>query len=417
MPLTLSRSVIERALEKGPAASADDYYPIGGQDAFWRMAAESADYEEIVREIRDEGARFMKEPIPELGYELFTLFEKRGTRLEYESVYFERRRRLNTFVLLTLLEPENEDYRSRLHEIVWAICDEYTWCLPAHVRNTEVLGAIDLFASETGFTLSEIALLLGERLPDMLRVRIGEEVERRLFTPYLEGGPFGWETAKHNWSAVCAGSIGSAALLQMKKPDRLAAVIGKALTSLDCYLRGFGDDGTCLEGIGYWNYGFGYFTYFADLLKRRTSGEIDPFKPDKIRSIALFQQKCYLDGDWTVNFSDSLPQAPVQLGLTHYLAGLFPEMDLPPSAIRGTYTEDHCSRWAPAFRNIVWFDPAKRETAWRPADYYLPDAEWLVSRHESELGRFGFAAKGGHNDEPHNHNDVGQFILHAGGRP
>ena len=28
---------------------------------------------------------------------------------------------------------------------------------------------------------------------------------------------------------------------------------------------------------------------------------------------------------------------------------------------------------------------------------------------------YGFAAKGGHNGEPHNHNDIGHFILHANG--
>ena len=29
---------------------------------------------------------------------------------------------------------------------------------------------------------------------------------------------------------------------------------------------------------------------------------------------------------------------------------------------------------------------------------------------------FGFAAKGGSNDEPHNHNDLGQFLLYGGGQ-
>ncbi|GJM76376.1 hypothetical protein HMSSN036_85920 [Paenibacillus macerans] len=47
-------------------------------------------------------------------------------------------------------------------------------------------------------------------------------------------------------------------------------------------------------------------------------------------------------------------------------------------------------------------------------ELFLPDAQWLVSRHRSAAGSFGFAAKGGHNGEPHNHNDLGHFILIAG---
>lgn len=416
-PVWISRKDVEWEMERLVPVSRDFYYRGGvSHEQFWREAAISSDYEQMIREIRQEGARIQGLPLPELTYGLFMIFEKRGSRLEYESVYFERRRRLNTLLLLALLEPNNEELEEELHDTIWTVCGEYTWCLPAHVRSTETRGTIDLFAAETGFTLAEIRLLLGDRLPDTLRARIEEEVEERIFRPYLTGGPFGWETATHNWSAVCAGSIGAAALLMLEPSERLTAMITKALDSLSCYLEGFGEDGACLEGASYWNYGFGYFVYFADLLKRRTSGGINLFELDKVRRVALFQQKCYLHGDTPVNFSDASARIPVQLGLTHYLSRLYPELELPPAAIRAFYTDDHCSRFAPALRNIVWYDPKRQVDGWRDADYRLPDAQWIVSRQSTEWGRFGFAAKGGHNDEPHNHNDIGSFILFAGGQ-
>lgn len=393
----------------------DFYYKGCGQEDFWQRVGAAEEYKAFVAEIRREGKRLADLPMSELTFGLFTIFEKQGSRLEYESVYFERRRRLNTYALLSLLEPDNETFAMELHETIWSICNEYTWCLPAHVRSTRVRGAIDLFAAETGFTLSELLLLLGERLPVLLRVRIREEVQARLFEPYLKGGPFEWETATHNWAAVCAGSVGAAALLLLEPSERLTTVIAKALGSMSSYLDGFGKDGACLEGVGYWNYGFGYFVYFADLLKRRTEGRINLFEHPKVRQVALFQQKCYLYADSTVNFSDALGRVPIQVGLTHYLSRLYPEMELPPASIRASYTDDHCSRWAPAFRNIVWFDPEKRDSSWRDADYFLPDAEWIISRYSTEHGSFGFAAKGGNNDEPHNHNDMGSFILYADG--
>ncbi|WP_260411331.1 heparinase II/III-family protein [Cohnella xylanilytica] len=412
-----SKEAVLSALEKAAPADLRLYYPDGKQEEFWKRAKASPDYEEALREIRGEGERLLGSPTPELTYHLFVIYVERGTRREYESVYFERRRRLNTFAILSLLEPEREEWLGALRDTIWALCDEYTWCLPAHAWGTsfEIRRTIDLFSAETGFTLSEIDLLLGDRLPPLLRERIAEEVEARLFRPYLEAGPHHWEAVQTNWSAVCAGSIGAAALIALRDPDRLAAIVSKALGSMDCFLDGYGDDGGCLEGLGYWNYGFGYYVYFADLLRKRTNGAIDLFASDKVRRIAAFQQKSYLDGDLVANFSDSRPRIKVQLGLSHYLGSVYEEVELPPAELRAPYAEDHCSRWAHAFRNLIWFDPAKGGSEWAAADDYLPDAQWLVSRHRSGAGRFGFAAKGGHNAEPHNHNDVGHFIVTADG--
>jgi hypothetical protein len=42
----------------------------------------------------------------------------------------------------------------------------------------------------------------------------------------------------------------------------------------------------------------------------------------------------------------------------------------------------------------------------------LPEAQWLIA----SAGEISFAAKGGHNGEPHNHNDVGSFIYYQKGK-
>ncbi|WP_373231204.1 hypothetical protein [Cohnella sp.] len=407
----MNREQVGKLMGKLSAADLTLYYPGGQQNEFWSAVLDSPSYEQDVRAVKAEGARLLGTQTPELTYELFSEFEREGKRLGYEHVYFARRRRLNTFALLSLFEPENLSYLEELCEIIWAICDEYTWCLPAHLKDCEADKTIDLFSSETGFTLSEISLLLGERFPPLLRNRIAAEVSDRLFVPYLEHGPHHWETAKHNWSAVCAGSIGAAALLQKGPLARLEEIVTKVLGSMNCYLEGFGEDGVCQEGVGYWNYGFGYYVYFSDLLKRRTQGRLNLFASFKVHQIALFQQKVYLYGNAVANFSDSVPFVGIQIGLTHYLANIYPDMEVPSLEHRTEYTDDHCSRWAPALRNFIWLDSSKQTSDWASAAYYMVDAQWLVSRHETNNGRFGFAVKAGHNGEPHNHNDVGHFIL------
>ena len=69
---------------------------------------------------------------------------------------------------------------------------------------------VDLFAAETAFALSEVYALLGERLAPLVRERVYREIKRRIIAPYMEQN-LSWP--KNNWSAVCAGSVGSAMLL------------------------------------------------------------------------------------------------------------------------------------------------------------------------------------------------------------
>lgn len=382
---------------------------------------QSKAHRSLLEEMKQEAERMLPEADPELTYALFRLYGETGERITYERVYFERRKRLNAFAVMTLLEPEHNRYRTALHNTLWSICNEYTWCLPAHVNNQSDRPDIDLFSAETGFTLSEVLILLGDQLPVLLQKRMRDEVERRLFRPFLEQGPYGWEQADHNWAAVCAGSIGAAALHLIDDSVRLSELLERVLKALDHYLGGFGDDGACAEGYMYWQYGFGYYVYFAQLLKAATDGELSLFDSVKVKEIALFQQKCFTGGNSVVNFSDSLPQSGIFMGLSSYLHEEYKEVVIPDASLRAAYTADHCGRWAPAIRNLLWMkSPVSASDEGRPIwpaeSHYLPDVQWLLSRYLSdEGGIYGFAAKGGHNDEPHNHNDVGHFIVHADG--
>ncbi|QYR22889.1 heparinase II/III-family protein [Paenibacillus sp. sptzw28] len=400
---------------------------------------------ELMEEIRRYAQRHIGEPIPQTTYSLFRKFGDTGSRLEFERVYFERRRRLNAFAIMAMAEQQRGDYLNGFIDLLWAICDEHTWCLPAHVGDrTESTGlgaaesatghewlvermrdtTIDLFAAETAFALAEITAMTAGQLPEAVTRRVRSEIYRRVLWPYVNGGPFGWETATHNWAAVCAGSVGAAAIYLIQDERELSVILAKALGSTECYLSGFEDDGACKEGLGYWNYGFGFFVYFADLLKRRTRGAVDLFRSDKVHSIALFQQKCFLSGSAVANFSDSIAHIRIHMGITHYLNGIYTDVEIPDRSLRSRFEDDHCGRWAPAVRSLLWLrepgesgqaeespERGSSGTLWADSANYLPDAQWLVSRYRG----YGFAVKGGDNDEPHNHNDIGHFMLHADG--
>lgn len=365
-------------------------------------------------------AELREEPLPKLTEELFGEFERNGNRLRYETAYFGRRKQLTVFALAALLHRRPEEEK-RLQEILWAVCGEECWALPAHVNRsrTDWRQTVDLFAAETAQTLAEIVAQLGEALPEELRQRISEEMERRVFTPFFTSAkPYAdWEGCHHNWNAVCMGSIGLACLYQMQEtPERLTACLKRIMESLPHYLEGFSEDGVCMEGIGYYTYGMSYYTAFAEQLERFTEGRVSLLSDPRLRRIALFQQGMFLGTEGlTVSFSDGETKAGFRLGLTLFLAQHFNGVIVPELSHAADFRTDPCFRFLPLYRDILWTRqagdeavisaPGRRHTVWEKA-------QWSIC--ESEQG-CGMAAKGGCNAEPHNHNDVGSFLYEIHG--
>ena len=176
---------------------------------FWREVREKDCYATYRAELLALWEKHCENgPITALRYQDFKRFWEDGNRGVYESTYFTRRLALDASALLSLIYPEEERYFIRLMDQIYAICDEYTWCLPAHQRVLEVNNntKIDLFASETGFALAEIYTMLEDRLEPLIKNRILAEIDRRIFTPYRATEPYDWwETGTNNWTAVLHG--------------------------------------------------------------------------------------------------------------------------------------------------------------------------------------------------------------------
>lgn len=380
------------------------------------------DIERICNDVREA-------PWPELPLSLFRQFANTGERKPYEDVYFERRGRLVAIVLAAVADPEPRKMKE-VESGLLDICSEYTWALPAHVNEEDTVTPpwqqVDLFASETAQMLVEILLLLGEKLADHVVVQVHKEVERRVLEPvFWQPHHYDWETAEHNWSAVCASGCGIAALLLAKDDFSKAVAIERMLGALDCFLAGYREDGGCPEGVGYWVYGFGYFIYFADMLREFTEGAVDILNSEKVRQIAAFAERVHLSDGIFANYSDSSETERLPSGLISHVNYLLGRPSTLPFRVPGLL-EDPCRRWAHVLRNLVWTNPLVYGCGEAEIDY-LPQLGWLMCRslsssHHGSGGQqdhsdavLAFSAKGGHNNEPHNHNDLGHFILHGGG--
>lgn len=382
---------------------------------FWKEVREKDCYKRIREELlalwEEYGA---DNPIPVLRYSEFKQFWVTGNRGIYETPYFRKRQGMNCSALLSLIYPEEEKYLNRLMDHIYTICDEYTWCVPAHQGQLDKNDncRIDLFASETGFALSEIYTMLGERLEPLIRHRIETEVQRRIIDPFTAVENYGWwEVGKSNWTAVCMGSVACSVMLM--RPELYESIRPRVQAAMENYLSGFKADGICEEGCGYWHYGYGFFVVYADMLRTFTDGAADYFKRDHVRTIAGFIQKMFLSGNASVGFADGGRSVRYHLGLVHYLKNEYPDY-VSVYDPKYSYNYDGCARFCLHLRSLLWLDeeiynhPADNENR----DYYAPETQWFVRR----TSAYGFAAKGGHNAEMHNHNDVGSFVFAKNGR-
>lgn len=365
-------------------------------------------YAPYLEELGNAYALWKDEPIPDLEYKDFISYFQTGSRAEYEEKYFSRRKHLAQAVLLFILY-EKEEYLEKICELVWAVCSEITWAVPAHLAKEKICdyrGYIDLFAAETAHALAETAVLLKNKLPAPIYDLIVTQVTERTFDSY-ESRPHFWEGLVSNWPGVCAGSIGAAYLLLT--PERFEKVRDRIFSNLQQFIKSYGDDGSNTEGISYWQYGFWCYLNFADLLYRHSEHKADLLHGGKIQKMAEFLPKISLRKNITVSFSDGGREYGFNhIGLYNYLIRSYENIQIPaekPSEL--LIAKNEKLPWL--LRDFFWSDPHQYDTIgkFKESTEYLPDAQWFIVKRKT----YSFAAKAGHNNEGHNHNDVGSFIF------
>ena len=178
-------------------------------------------------------------------------YYKDGDRGAMETPYFYRRRSLSALSVLALLEPENEKYIERINDLAFAICDEYSWGLPAHTPTEGDIASdpyvVDLFNGETAAMLAALTYVLGDRLHPVVKARAEAEVRRRVIEPFKAKFQPG-EMGGNNWSTVVGGS--AAICFYLLDRESFRTVLPRFKDSMDDFIASYTDDGTCTEGFG-----------------------------------------------------------------------------------------------------------------------------------------------------------------------
>ncbi len=353
--------------------------------------------------------------IPQTTYTDYRRFVRDGDRTNYERPYFLKRAKLAGAALRLFFQSQGTSPGTvRLKEVVqdylWSICEETNWVLPAHEN-----GIIDLFSAETGFMLAETLALLGDALDAEVRSRVHSEVERRIFDPYLRFHRLHWwYQAGMNWNGVCNSSIAAAFLLLEPEPARMARAVEIALAGLRSYLEaGFEEDGSSTEGVSYWHYGLINFVALSEMLRARTGGALDLLSTERLRQICGYPAKLLLSPSRFATFSDCDDTLGFEHGIVARLAERTREMSL-LSLLTPHVPDGQPWRLTMMLRGLLWWNGSYSGSV-PVTDAYLPrgGTARLVSR-TSDDAQVILAIKAGHNDENHNHNDIGSFILHVG---
>lgn len=411
--------------------------PFGSYHPFPRVTEREA-WDSVPEDLRtgilEQGQCMLDAGWPPLPATLFLRYTREGNRDRYEQPYFKRRSQLATLTLAECLHGEGR-FLDEIVNGVWTLCEESSWVLPAHCRTalpSPEYTDLDIFSAETGALVAWCYYLLEERLNSVTPVittRLRYELRRRILDPFLEHTDYWWmgienPNALNNWSPWCASNCLSVALLQESDVQKRTQAVAKSMLIIDRFLSAYHPDGGCDEGPGYWGKAGASLFDYLELLYSASNGAIDLYSEPLIREIGRYIQRVHISGAQFINFADASALVTIPASLVYRYGRRIDDPSLAAfgaAAFRVDPRSDD-STWSPLFRTLPTLFLAKelRQHTCAPMplrDVWLDGIQVMAAREAESEDGFYLAAKGGHNAESHNHNDVGQFVLYSDGHP
>jgi hypothetical protein len=193
---------------------------------------------------------------------------------------------------------------------------------------------------------------------------------------------------------------------------------------LDVFLNSYRDDGGCDEGPGYWSRAGASLFDCLELLRTASGGALDGFGFPLVREMGLYICRAHIYNEWYTNFADASAKVYPDGDLVYrYGQRVGDETMMAHGAFAAFYPNtaaipsDSLGRQLPALFHLAELRQVPRKQALL-RDSWLPGIGVMAARIEEGSPRgLYLAAEGGNNGKSHNHNDVGNFVVYADGRP
>lgn len=404
-------------------------FPTAQERGFWeRVPAE-------VRNTLTAGAEELRgTPWPQVLCSQTLAFERTGDRSAMEEPHFEKRKRLAKLVAAECFEHEGR-YLDDIMDGLALIAGEPFWGVSAHypvgqatdLPDGERQNYIDLFAAETAALIARTVHLLRDELTSEcseLLYYLDGESERRIRSVFLCHDEFWWmgndrkkRGKLNNWSPWITSQLMTVFLLTEKDEGRKHAGIRRCMEIQDRYMNDVPFDGGIDEGPTYWGVAGGKMLESVNLLYAASRGKIDLTRDVQLGNITDFVRKAYVGGGFCVNFNDASPLAGADANMLYALAKTNGSEKLLAFSYEMAKLGCVCS----GGRNLsIFFNGLKNASEllngtpagpWASLDSYLPGIQMVTAREKENGSGLFLAAKGNHNAESHNHNDVGTFVL------
>ncbi|HVX65330.1 MAG TPA: heparinase II/III family protein [Bryobacteraceae bacterium] len=405
-------------------------FPTAGDRARWDNLPQ-----DTRRALIEAGERNLHAEWPQLPATEFLEYARTGNRSHFESLQFARRQKLRDLALAECVEGKGR-FLDDIVNGLWATCEETFWGVPAHLgaqkAGTGLPDAaeptVDLFASETAALLAWTGYLMGpafDTVSPLVRPRLNAEIERRVLEPNRTRDDFWWmgltpaTRQVNNWNPWINSNWLTCSLL-LEDDSRRSQTVHKILRSLDRFLDGYHDDGGCDEGPSYWSRAGGSLFDCLELLSSASAGRLDYFRVPLVGEIGRYIYRAHIHNDYFVNFADASAKPGIPGDLVFRYGRRIGDEKLQGlgafAAEPGHRSGDSMGRQLAALFDTELpgaqrFQPLVR-------DVWLPGLQVMAARaREGSAEGLYLAAKGGHNAESHNHNDVGNFVVYAGGEP
>ena len=362
--------------------------------------------------------------------QMYLEFYRSGSRNVMENPQNANVTALADLLMAELAEGEGR-FLPAIIDGVFFFCEQTSWVLSAHLLGQRVPDEthpiIDLKAGNIGSLLAWTWWLLHDemdKVTPLVASRLYSELERRILIPFMEND-YWWAgigasptATVNNWNPWCNINVLQCYLLLVTDRERLGQAVWRTMYSVDEYIDRLAGDGCCDEGSSYWGQGPARFIDYLELLSRATGGKLDLFDRPLVRDAAEYIVYSYVGGGWMVNFADASPRA-LPSGLLAYRCGLLTGSEPMQSFAAWLYNGGvpRTEEMLRLFRDLALRADLTAKSAGEPvpAPYkYYPETEVCYL---SDASGFFVAAKGGHNNESHNHNDIGQVSVWYHGTP
>ena len=408
-------------------------YPVCSDRDFWETI-----HTDVKKRLIDDADRYLSFEWKNITPASYLHYFSKGDRTENEDQMFGKRTALGSLMLGECVKNDGS-YLEAVINGIFSICEETTWSVAAHIdscghKDVDVLPAwdddiLDLFAMETAQLVAFAYYLLRQQLDGVskrITQRMKKELHNRIILPFLNRTDYWWmgygERKMNNWTPWCTSNAIIAAALTEEEPGLRRAVVEKAVVSLDKFVAGYPEDGSCDEGTSYWFKAGGRLIVALDILQGMSASKLCLKEIEKLHNMSAFIVNARIGGNYYLNFADAsaLVRQP-DAYMIYRMGELLEEEPFLQEGIRlfdrmedKIVNNSWYSTWN-VINSIRYYETLKKgkTLALKEKNVWYPQNQILITSYQ---GR-SFAIKGGHNAESHNHNDVGNYVFYAGAEP